>query len=305
MSADIPHPVPAASPDILCVGSVLWDIVGRADVQMKAGHDVGGRIRRIPGGVVMNIAMTLRRFDLIPALLTSVGTDPEGDQLMIESAQRGLITDHVYRSAHPTDVYMAIEGANGLIAAIADAHGLEEAGDQILTPMSDGRLGTVDNPWSGLIALDGNLTEELLSQIAHSLLFAKADLRVAPASPGKARRLIPLFAHPKPTFYVNLIEANLILGTSYSATEIAAEALLRQGAHRVLVTDGANPTSLADRDQIITRAPPAVSVVRVTGAGDTVMAAHISAEHRGLFGADALDFALEAAAKYISTEEIL
>jgi len=63
----------------------------------------------------MNIAMTLRRFDLIPALLTSVGTDPEGDQLIIESAQRGLITDHVYRSAHPTDVYMAIEGANGLL----------------------------------------------------------------------------------------------------------------------------------------------------------------------------------------------
>lgn len=305
MSADLPRSAPGASPDILCVGSVLWDIVGRADVRMKAGHDVGGRIRRIPGGVVMNIAMTLKRFNLTPALLTSIGTDPEGDHLMIECAERGLITDHVYRSEHPTDVYMAIEGANGLIAAIADAHGLEEAGDKILTPMSDGRLGSTETPWSGLIALDGNLTEDLLSQISRSPLFSNADLRVAPASPGKARRMIPLFAHPKPTFYVNLIEANLILDTYHSTTEIAAEALLNQGAHRVLVTDGANPTSLADRDQIITRAPPAVKVVRVTGAGDTVMAAHISAENRGLRGEDALDFALEAAAKYISTEEIL
>lgn len=305
MAVDLPRSASGASPDILCVGSVLWDIVGRTDVSMKAGHDVGGRICRIPGGVVMNIAMTLRRFDMTPTLLTSIGTDPEGDQLMIECAQRGLIADHVYRSAHPTDVYMAIEGANGLIAAIADAHGLEAAGDEILTPMSDGRLGTVGDPWSGLIALDGNLTQELLSQIAHSPLFAIADLRVAPASPGKARRLIPLFAHPKPTLYVNLIEANLILDTSHSTTQTAAEALLTLGAYRVLVTDGANPTSLADREQIITLTPPAVNVVRVTGAGDTVMAAHISAEHRGLCGEAALDFALKAAAKYISTEEIL
>ena len=301
---DIPQGA-STSPDILCIGSVLWDIVGRADVRMKAGHDVGGRILRIPGGVVMNIAMTLRGFGFTPALLTAVGTDPEGDQLIDECMARGLITDHVYRTDHPTDVYMAIEGANGLIAAIADAHGLEEAGNAILAALEDGSLGSVDNLWSGPIALDGNLTEALLTEIARSPLFSKADLRIAPASPGKARRLIPLFAHPKPTLYVNLIEANLILDAHHETTARAAEALLTQGAHRVLVTDGANPTSLADSSDIITRAPPAVKVVRVTGAGDTVMAAHISAEHRGLAGEAALDFALEAAAKYISTEDIL
>ena len=45
----------------------------------------------------------------------------------------GLITDYLYRSDDlPTDRYMAIEGANGLIAAVADAHSLEAAGDKIL-----------------------------------------------------------------------------------------------------------------------------------------------------------------------------
>ena len=48
----------------------------------------------------------------------------------------GLLTDHVYRSDDlPTDRYMAVEGANGLIAAIADAHSLEAAGDKILRPL--------------------------------------------------------------------------------------------------------------------------------------------------------------------------
>ena len=66
--------------------------------------------------------------------------------------------------------------ALGLIAAIADAHSLEAAGDKILRPLADGSLGSADAPWSGLIALDGNLTTQLLADIAASPLFAAADL---------------------------------------------------------------------------------------------------------------------------------
>ena len=63
----------------------------------------------------------------------------------------GLNTDYLYRSQDlPTDRYMAIEGSNGLIAAIADAHSLEAAGDKILRPLADGRLGTGRAAVSGL-----------------------------------------------------------------------------------------------------------------------------------------------------------
>jgi sugar/nucleoside kinase (ribokinase family) len=41
-------------------------------------------------------------------------------------------------------------------------------------------------------------------------------------------------------------------------------------------------------------------VTRVTGAGDTFMAAHLVAERRGATRADALAAALEAAALYVS-----
>ena len=212
----------AIKPDILCIGAVLWDIIGRADVRMKAGHDVPGRITRVPGGVAMNIAMTLRKQGLVPGLLGAIGKDPDGDQLMAEAARMGMNTDYVLRTDYPTDVYMAIEGSNGLIAAIADAHGLEKAGDRILAPLDDGSLATSDHPWTGCVALDGNLTEALLRQIATTPVLAKADLRVAPASPGKALRLKPLFRHPLATFYVNLIEANLILDAHHENTARAA-----------------------------------------------------------------------------------
>ncbi len=128
--------------EILCIGSVLWDVIGRSGAVMRLGSDVPGRITRLPGGVAMNVAMTLRRFGMRPLLLSAVGRDEAGDELIATAERLGLVTDHVYRSDDlPTDIYMAVEGANGLMAAIADAHSLEAAGDKILRPLLDGRLG--------------------------------------------------------------------------------------------------------------------------------------------------------------------
>ena len=292
-----------ASPDILCIGSVLWDVIGRSPTSMRLGSDVPGRITRLPGGVAMNIAITLRRFGLTPALLTAIGRDAEGDELTLACARMGMITDHIYRSDDlPTDRYMAIEGANGLIAAIADAHSLEAAGAKILAPLADGRLGSAEIPFRGQIALDGNLTESLLAQIATSALFSAADLRVAPASPGKAERLLPLLAHPKATIYVNLEEASLLAKTRFPDAPSAAAGLLARGATRVLVTHGGQATAMGNRNGVITATPPQVLVTRVTGAGDTFMAAHIVAEQRGATPIEALSSALRTAADYVSGE---
>ena len=291
------------TPDILCIGSVLWDVIGRAASHMRVGSDVPGRITRLPGGVAMNIAMTLRRFGMTPALLTTIGRDAEGEELMHEALRMGMICDYVYRSDDlPTDVYMAIEGANGLVAAIADAHSLEAAGEKVLRALGDGSLGSEAAPFAGLVALDGNLTEELLQTIASSPLFAASDLRVAPASPGKAERLLALLGHPSATLYVNLEEAGLLCQSSFATSADAAAALIKRGAHRVLVTDGGQSASEGTAGDIITQTPPAVMVTRVTGAGDTFMAAHIASEAQGMDRDASLARALNAAATYVSGE---
>jgi sugar/nucleoside kinase (ribokinase family) len=292
------------SPDILCIGSVLWDIIGRAHLSLRLGSDVPGRITRLPGGVAMNIAMTLARFGLTPAILTAIGRDAEGAELIAACTRIGLITDHAYLSDDlPTDRYMAIEGANGLIAAVADAHSLEAAGDKILRPLLDGRLGSPEAPWTGMIALDGNLTEALLADIAQNPAFARADLRLAPASPGKAERLRPLLRHPNATLYVNLEEARLLTQTEAATATEAAAALLARGAGRVLVTDGGRASADGRQGEpVISLAPPQVLVARVTGAGDTFMAAHIVAERKGASREAALNAAIHAAAAYVSGE---
>ncbi|MEM9250463.1 MAG: PfkB family carbohydrate kinase [Pseudomonadota bacterium] len=293
----------SAKPDILCIGSVLWDTIGRTDHTMKVGHDVPGRIERLPGGVALNIAMACLSEGMRPALLTVLGRDSEGRGLADACAAMGLITDHITWSDElPTDQYMAIEAESGLVAAIADAHSLEEAGELILSPLTDGALADSKVPWRGLVALDGNLSEALFARIAHSDLFADADLRVAPASPGKAKRLAPLLQHPRATVYLNRVEAGLLCGCDFEDAPTAARMLCEKGARRVLVTDGSAALAEADAEgTLIALVPPQVSVVRVTGAGDTFMASHIAAEAQGGSGTAALEEALAATALYIST----
>ena len=291
---------------IVCIGSVLWDVIGRAAIHMRVGSDVPGRITRLPGGVAMNIAMTLRRFEMQPVLLSAVGRDAAGEELMAEAQRMGMDCAYVYRSDDlPTDVYMAVEGANGLIAAIADAHSLEAAGDKILRPLADGRLGNAASPFAGIVALDGNLTAELLQKIAVSDLFANADLRVAPASPGKAERLLALLGHPSATLYVNKEEAGLLCHTRFDDALSAARALVARGAHRVLVTDGGATAAEVSGYGECVKTPPEVMVTRVTGAGDTFMAAHIASEANGCDPETALARALDAAATYVSGETSL
>jgi len=287
--------------DVLCIGSVLWDVIGRSSAVMRLGSDVPGRITRLPGGVALNIAMMLARFGMKPALLSCIGRDSQGEDLMGACRDLGLDTGLVYRSDDlPTDRYMAIEGANGLVAAIADAHSLEAAGARILRPFEDGRLPA---PYAGLVVLDGNLTLGLLSDIARAPLFAKADLRVAPASPGKADRLRPLIGHPGVTLYVNREEAGLLCQCDFADAPEAAAGLIARGATRAVVTDGGRASAEGVRGaEVLTGAPPPVMVTRVTGAGDTFMAAHVAAESRGATRAQALAEALHRAAVYVSGE---
>ncbi|WP_439110571.1 PfkB family carbohydrate kinase [Lentibacter sp.] len=290
--------------DILCIGSVLWDIIGRSPRDMRAGNDMPGRITRIPGGVAMNIAMTLARFGLRPVLLSALGQDAAGDELLKAAQGMSLVTDHIYRSTRPTDAYMAIEGANGLIAAIADAHSLEAAGEEIVAVLRDGTLGSTDAPYAGCIALDGNLTEALLEQIALDPAFSKADLRVAPASPGKAERLRAVIRHKGATLYVNLEEAELISGARRLRTaKDGAKALLDAGAQRVIVTHGSQTACDACASDIYEAAPPPVVAKRITGAGDTFMAAHIAAELQGRSRANAIEFAQKTAAAYVAGDD--
>jgi len=288
-------------PDIVCIGSVLWDRIGRTDRPMAAGDDQPGRIARLPGGVALNIARTLARLGARPALLSVIGADPQGAALRDACADMGLVTEYLsVDAALPTDQYIAIEARGRLVAAIADTRSLEVAGARILSPLKDGRLGGPGAPWTGPIALDGNLPDALLASIARDPDLAGADLRIASASPGKAGRLRSFLGHPGATFYVNRAEAGRIADARFPDAATAAAAMVAAGAARVLVTDGAAAAVDAGRGAELACRPPAIRPGRITGAGDAFMAGHVAAELAGLDRAAALHRAVDAAVAHVA-----
>lgn len=277
---------------LFCIGAAHWDIIGHSPAPVALGADVPGRILRRPGGVALNIAANLAQLGHRPALMAAIGHDQPGHDLRAWLAAQGVGTECLIPlPGLPTDSYIAIEGSNGLIAAIAASDALESLGADMLHMLPDS---------ASCMVFDSGLAPGLLAELAQTPRLAGLDLRLVAVSPAKAVRLAPFLGAMSCCFYLNLAEAGAICATTFPDSASAARALVARGAARVLVTDGPNPATDATAAGFITATPPRITPLRVTGAGDAFTAAHISAELRGQSRMAALNAALAAASQHIT-----
>ena len=79
----------------------------------------------------------------------------------------------------------------------------------------------------GTVVIDGNLTVAQLEAIAADPALRQADLRVVPASPGKAERLAPLLGLDHVTLYLNRAEAETLAGHPCTDAAEAASGLAK------------------------------------------------------------------------------
>ena len=288
--------------DAICAGSVLWDVIGRTNQSIRRGDDVGGFIKRIPGGVAFNIAKNLVNLEINPCLLGFLGNDSAGIQLASDCQNLGINTNYIYRSDNfTTDNYIAIEDNEGVVAAIADAHSLESVGSEILKPLKSKQFGSSLKTNRLPLIVDGNLKSDLLNDLAADSFYEKFDIKLVSASPGKASRLTPFITKENVTLYLNLSEAQILCGINFSDTVSAAIELSSYGVGKVIITNGQNKVSMASKATgVLSVTPPKIKVKRLTGAGDAFLAAHVKAEMLKYDPEKCLEFAVEKSAKYIS-----
>lgn len=275
---------------VTCVGAAHWDNIAQAVHPMRRGDDVPGRIQREPGGVALNIAFGTARQGVRTQLLAALGRDRDGDTLLSIARLHGIDTQNVLQADNSaTDQYSAIEGSDGeLFAAVSDDSTLETYADQLFQPYRIHGL-------SGTVVLDGNLPQRTLDMLASSPILRHADLRLVPASPVKAPRMIGLLKARSAMIYANLSEANAVLQGTFATAKSAATALVEQGAKAALVTNGPHEACYVSGQSSVTAAPPPIIGGSVTGAGDALAAAHIASQLRGRTDWDALNHGLQAA----------
>ncbi len=282
--------------NFLALGAAHWDILGRADVPMQLHDDVGGRIRRMIGGVAGPIAMKLAKAGSQVELICYAGHDELGEALLSKLDEFNVGRNLALRDAHPTDVYMGIEAPNGLVAAIADCHSLEHVSAEAVLTLFE--ASTADTH----VIVDGNMTADALAQIADAD-FAYQNITLVPASPGKIQRLRCFIGKKPAQIIVNLREAELLLEQTFQNSTEAAKALHSCGFSAALVSNGGEIASFAKGEIVVTEKPPEIEVKRFTGAGDTLSAHFLHAQSQNQSPADALHHALMATTEFISHED--
>jgi pseudouridine kinase len=251
---------------ILVIGGANVDLKARSAAAVVAGTSNPGTASLSPGGVGRNIAENLARLGTSTALLTAIGTDALGNDLLAATAAAGVDVSLVRRGELETGTYTAVlDHAGELVVAVADMVAVESLTPADVAAVSD-RIAAAD-----LVIVDGNLLPATVAAVLDTAAAAGVRVVVDPVSVPKARRLAPSVRRPLLLLTPNAGE--LVALTGETDREAAVAALHAYGAQLVWLRLGPSGSLLSTPDGAVVLPPPGGAVVDVTGAGDAMLAA--------------------------------
>ena len=252
---------------VVCIGGANMDIKGRIAGRTVMGSSNPGATVLSPGGVARNIAHNLAQLGIAAALVSAVGRDALGAQLLAATAAAGVDTRGVIRTADVTGSYSATLDAGGELNLGVAAMGIVER----LTPRrlaaQRRRLAAAD-----LIVADSNLPMDTLDWLIDFAAARGRRLAIETVSVPKGGKLRRLFAARRPLFALFCNRAEAAALTGRSDLRAAARRLHEEGARYVGIGLGRRGMFVSDGERA--RIVPAVParVVDVTGAGDAAVA---------------------------------
>jgi pseudouridine kinase len=272
----------AADPLVVVVGGANVDVKARTTAALVAATSNPGTVIRTPGGVGRNIAENLARLGSRVALVSVVGSDPDGDWLLEATAIAGVDVSTVLRGGH-TGRYVAVLDAGGdLAVGVSDMAATDALGPEVLD------LDLIRS--AALVVVDGNLPATTVD------VLLALDVRVVidPVSVAKARRISPLLSGIRPVYAITPNEDEL-------AALGSVDELHARGVEVVWLRRGAAGSRLSTVDGVFELSAPDVVPVDVTGAGDAMLAAFCHHVLKGLPLDEAARAGHEAAALTVAS----
>lgn len=259
------------------VGGANLDVKARSTAPLEPGTSNPGTTVTAAGGVGRNVAAALALLGTPTTLVSVVGDDDAGRQVLAETEAAGVDVTMVRHSAPRTGSYTAVLDHQGELAvAVSDMGASDMVGPDAVVAA---RRAVAS---AGLVVLDGNLRPDALAAALDLAGEAGVPVVLDPVSAPKARRLAgALRGRSLHTLSPNTAELGALLGRDLSgaspdalaaaATEFAdvAHVWVRRGPDgSLLCTAGEPPQQHARVDG---------PVVDVTGAGDAMLAAYCHA----------------------------
>ena len=267
--------------------------------------------RRTRGGVARNVAENLARLSVGCQLISIVGDDEAGRNILNVTAREGVDTGLVQKSLGEStgSCTRVMQPDGALFASFADI-GICKFMDRDF----------IHNRWlhiagATVVFADTNLPAETLSFLITGCREHELTLVLDAVSMSKARRL-PLNLHGVDMLFCNTDEARSMLGddiakdmaggaepTTAEEMKSMARALCQRGARSAVVTGGSAGISYASEgDCILLPAAPG-PVTDVSGAGDALIAGTLCGRLMDYDAVTSLTLGLNAAAMTIASEE--
>ncbi|MBQ4649698.1 MAG: carbohydrate kinase family protein [Firmicutes bacterium] len=297
---------------ITVVGGINIDIEGSPFEKLKYQDSNPGKVHMAFGGVGRNITENIARLGGDVAMLAVIGDDQMGLAAKKELNELGVDTSCIrVLEGENTAMYLSIlDDQKDMELALCDMDIIEAITPQVLENHRDFLME------SQMVALDGNLTQELMEAAVEMLegipLFYDP---VSAAKAVKAKNIIGRFHSIKP----NIMEAEILTGMRINSEEDVRRAgqwFMDAGVKRVFIT--LNKDGVYYRDEEgdgFIRPAENLKVVSATGAGDsfsaTIMLGFVngkSAEETARMGMAAASIAMESARavnKDMNMEELL
>ena len=285
---------------VLVIGAATLDVVGRPASLPEPGTSNPAKVTTSYGGVARNIAETLARLGQPVRLISAVGNDFIGRQILNHSAAAGVDVSPCLRvEDHRTGAYLAVLNEDGdLYFALDDMKVLDRVTPQVLREKFDLFKG------ASLVFTDSNLPPAALKTVFSLAKRAKVPVFADATSTSLAPRLIPYLANLA-MLTANRTETNVLLENKVNVTgrtsaSQAARALVHQGTGIAVIQIAENGVCYAS-SETSGHVPAVLTKIKdSTGAGDAMTATTIFALLNDLDLDEAIRLGVTAASMTLS-----
>ncbi len=264
---------------ILCIGAANFDRKLRLIQALHPYSSNPATLRESFGGVARNVAENLHRAGLPVQLITAVGDDGAGRQMLAQLPSSGSLVV----AGSPSDSYTAVlDGHGELVLGLASM------------PLIDRLLpAAMPEQLAPLTLMDLNLPTPTIEHLTAQARAQGVRLLAVAVSEPKMSRL------PQDLNGLH----GLLLNRGELTQTGGVDALHARGIEHIAVTLGAGGVRCSSRGTplVMLSAPP-VQVVEVTGAGDAFAAGVCAALFHGADWLEACRQGIELAARALQTE---
>ncbi len=258
---------------ILVIGATLLDARGKPLAGLEPGTSNPADLLITRGGTARNVAENLARLGADVILISAVGHDLIGDQLLAQTADAGVNVNYVLQEDDfHTGAYLALLEDNGSLSVALDDV-------SIMQVITSGYLHRNRKLFrdAALVLMDGSLSPDAMATVARLVARYNVPLCADPSSGRLAYKLRPFLPQLR-LIVPNVIEAAAILdveppGDDPDDNLILARQLVQAGVDVAVLTLANYGISYATSDELGYLPARYGRVVDNTGTGDAVTAA--------------------------------